>query len=283
MRNRKVVYTCITGNYEPLSDPAFVSDGFDYVCFTDSSGMTSNIWKFRPMPEELDGLNVVKRQRCVKICPHKYLPEYDLSVWVDGSVKLIGNLNEFISNECGDSTISIPKHPKRTCIYKEEEAVVSIKKDKKINTWPQILRYKKEGFPSNYGLVQSNIVIRKHNDDKCKAFMDDWWDEVKNGSKRDQLSFDYVRWKHEDTTVNMLDKDTCQSKYFKWDAYHGKKKVQKIEVDDVADIIKKTRKAPLRPSTIRPVKNDTFNKTISSNPITRRKAVSEKLASFLKA
>ena len=37
------------------------------------------------MPQELDGLSNVKKQRMVKICPHKWLREYDLSVWVDGS------------------------------------------------------------------------------------------------------------------------------------------------------------------------------------------------------
>ena len=37
------------------------------------------------MPQELDGLSNVKKQRMVKICPHKWLREYDFSVWVDGS------------------------------------------------------------------------------------------------------------------------------------------------------------------------------------------------------
>ncbi len=284
MRNKKVVYTCITGNYEPLADPVVISDGFDYVCFTDSKDMKSDVWEFRPIPSELSGLTVVKQQRCVKICPHRYLPEYDLSIWVDGSVKLIGELNEFVKDKCGDSVISIPKHPKRTCIYKEEESVIAIKKDKKANTWPQMLRYKKEGFPANYGLVQSNIVIRKHNDEKCRAFMEDWASEVRRGSKRDQLSFDYVRWKHrDDVKVNMLDKDTCQSKYFKWDAYHGKKKTERItEADTIRDDLRIKRESAAKNLAKKIQERKAYKETIKSNPIAKKKAVSEKLSAFLR-
>ena len=276
-RNKNVVYTCITGNYEPLSDPEVVSNGFDYICFTDSKDMVSDVWEFRPVPKELDGLTAVKKQRCIKICPHKYLPEYSLSVWVDGCMKLVGDLNPFIKNECGDNIISIPKHPKRTCIYKEEEAVVQIKKDKKANTWPQILRYKKEGFPSNYGLVQSNIVVRRHNDPRCASFMDDWWSEVKNGSKRDQLSFDYVRWKHKDIPVNILSKDTCQSRYFKWDAYHGKKKAKVSEIESLRSDIRNKRETAAKTASAK-----TPSKPLRSAQIIRKKAALEKLQEFLR-
>lgn len=289
MRNRKVVYTCITGNYEPLDEPIVVSDGFDYVCFTDSKEMHSDIWEFRPIPQELSGLTTVKKQRCIKICPHKYLPEYSLSVWVDGSVKLTGDINKFIHGKCQDGIIFIPQHPKRKCIYKEEEAVIGIKKDKKANTWPQILRYQKEGFPKDYGLVQSNIVIRKHNDPKCVEFMDHWWNEVRRGSHRDQLSFDYVRWKHKDIRVNILDKGTCESEYFQWDNSHGKKG-KKI---DGASILGTMNSAHGMPENLKkrltskpkptPKPRETYEKMIKSNPITRKRAVSERLAEFLRA
>ena len=48
--------------------------------------MYSGIWKLLPIPDELKHLNNVKKQRIVKICPHRYLKDYDISIWVDGNI-----------------------------------------------------------------------------------------------------------------------------------------------------------------------------------------------------
>ena len=96
--------------------------------------------------------------------------------------------------------------PIRKCIYDEERVVLAMKKDVKENTNPQINRYKKEGFPKNYGLLQSNILIRRHNSPDCIKLMEDWFEELKNGSHRDQLSFNYILWKNQDVKVKYLDK-----------------------------------------------------------------------------
>ena len=80
------VYTCITGGYDSLKDPLVVNKDVDYICFTDNARLNSNVWKIRSIPEELKMLSNVKKQRIVKICPHRYLPEYDVSVWIDGNI-----------------------------------------------------------------------------------------------------------------------------------------------------------------------------------------------------
>ena len=77
--NKTVVYTCISGQYDILKDPLFISKDVDYVCFTDQP-FYSTIWQIKPIPTELDYLTPVKKQRCIKINPHKFLPEYDISV-----------------------------------------------------------------------------------------------------------------------------------------------------------------------------------------------------------
>lgn len=273
-RNKNVVYTCITGNYEPLSDPEVVSNGFDYICFTDSKDMVSDVWEFRPMPEEVKDLSSVKQQRCVKIRPHKYLPEYELSVWVDGSVKLIGDLNRYIEETCRDGSIFIPSHPTRKCIYKEEQAVVSAKKDKKSITQPQIQRYRKEGFPERYGLVQSNIIIRRHNDPSCAKLMETWWNEVRNGSHRDQLSFDYSRWINKDVKVVFLDKDTCHNEFFNWDKYHGKGTIKHNPIVPAVSTIKKTDKK-------KSLLNRSYIGTVKKNNIAMKNVINDKLNAFL--
>ena len=292
-RNKKVIYTCITGNYEPLDDPYAFSDGFDYICFTDSKTLKSDLWEIRPIPDELSKLSSVKKQRCIKINPHKYLPEYELSIWVDGSIKLTKDVNLFLKEKCsGKENVYIPEHPQRKCIYAEMEACIKQKKDIEANIAPQRSRYRKEGFPQNYGLVQSNIIVRRHNAPDCIRLMDTWWEELRNGSHRDQLSFNYAMWKNQDVKVKFLDKTTCESPYFKWDKSHGKKKMNitsdaktgtSANINAVLGRAVETKKPAPKP-TPKPKPNPTkpIKKVTSTNPAIRKKLISKSLKVFLR-
>lgn len=240
--NKKVIYTCITGDYDDLKDPQYISEGFDYVCFTDNLELKSNIWEIRPLPIECEELSQVKKQRYVKINPHLLLNEYDISIWTDGCVSLIGDLNELVNSVIEDDiSVYVPKHPIRNCIYKEAKAVVEIKKDTSDIVKSQIERYKQEGFPSEYGLLQSNILIRKHNEKDCIRLMEAWFDELKCNSHRDQLSFNYVLWKNSDIKVKYLDKNIYKSEWFSWNGLHKRKSrtinkimdMKKIQTHDI--------------------------------------------------
>ena len=244
-KNKKVVYTCITKDYDLLIDPQYISEDFDYVCFTDNESLTSDIWDIKPLPKEIEGLSHVKKQRYVKINPHKLLNEYDLSVWVDGCVSLKGDLNELFNDALKeDCSIYVPRHPSRNCIYAEATAVIKMKKDKKENVDPQIERYKREGFPKDYGLLQSNILIRKHNNEDCIKLMEDWFNEVKNGSHRDQLSFNYALWKNEDIKIEYLDKYIYRSKWFFWNGKHNVKPIIKTQTASTITILEEKINKP---------------------------------------
>lgn len=234
VNNKKVVYTCITGDYDNLIEPTFITPDFDYVCFTDNLEIVSNVWDIRPLPKEASNLSQVKKQRYVKINTHKVLPEYDLSVWVDGSVTVKGDINVLLSSTLDDScSVYVPKHPARKCIYAEAKAVVSMKKDISENVNPQMDRYREEGFPTDYGLLQSNIMIRKHNEPDCIKLMETWSDELIKGSHRDQLSFNYCCWKNKDVRIKYLDKYIYKSKWFNWNTIHKKKNLASSSVPHV--------------------------------------------------
>lgn len=224
--NKKVIYTCITGNYENLVDPSVVSEDFDYVCFTDNLNLSTNVWKLRPIPDELLHLSKIKQQRCIKICPHKYLSEYETSVWIDACIDIIGNINQLLKQDCSDidKSIFIPKHPGRNCVYEEIKACLHFKKDILENMEPQIKKYKSENYPINNGMVQTGIMIRKHNEQRCIEVMELWKDELVKYSHRDQLSFNYALWKtNNHKTFKYLDKSLFNSKYFNCYYAHNRK------------------------------------------------------------
>lgn len=222
-----VVYTCITGGYDNILEPTYVTPGVDYICFTDDKTLKSKTWKFRPIPEELLSYSKVKQQRAVKILAHRYLSNYDISIWVDGAVIVKGDIKEYLKTlDLSQYSVFVPEHPARKCIYAEKDACVRIKKikgDEVTLAEKQMERYKDEGFPVNYGLVQTNVMIRRHNDPYSKELMEKWWDELKDYSHRDQLSFNYALWKNTAKKFKYLIKTTCNSKTFNWIKSHKKK------------------------------------------------------------
>lgn len=204
-----ICYTVLCGDYDNLKNPKVVTPGWKYVCFTDQDNVKSDIWEIRELPTKYEeSLSQIKKQRVVKIAPHQYIPdynEYEVSVYVDASVLIKTDLNTFINSlieENNDFEICITKHPIRNCIYKEEKTVVAVKKDVKEITEPQIEKYRKEGFPENYGLNETNVIIR-FKSEKVNQIMDDWMAELVEHSHRDQLSFNYVLWKHNYKILDM--------------------------------------------------------------------------------
>lgn len=47
------------------------------------------------------------------------------------------------------------------------------------------------------GLVDTGFMVRELHDERVKKVMETWWSKVLNGSRRDQLSFNYACWKND--------------------------------------------------------------------------------------
>lgn len=132
----------------------------------------------------------------LKICPHRYLGGYDVSVWVDGNIKVIGDIRRFVEEyDLSKTPLYTRIHPSRNCIYAEAEAIVEAGKDTPDAIEEIIRRYKEEGYPKKIGLAETNVLLRRHNSAKCVLFDNAWAAEVLLHSHRDQMSFNYAAWK----------------------------------------------------------------------------------------
>ena len=100
----KVVYTAIFGEYEPLKElkRKYKEKGIDYICFTNNKdilNMKSN-WKIIFLDiEKPDNWNNSYAiwdnhfmNREIKINIEKYLNNYDFSLYIDGSFKVVNKL-----------------------------------------------------------------------------------------------------------------------------------------------------------------------------------------------
>jgi len=180
---KKVCFTFIFGDYDQLEEPIFITEGWEYVVFSDRQH-ESSVWKTIIVKSDLD---FPIQSRLCMICPFLYI-DYDLAVSISGRSQVTSNLNQFDTNG-----FTLLKHPDRDCVYQEAITCINRKKDRKEAILKQVDKYRAFGYPERNGLIATGIIIRRNNDyinEFCKA----WFEELKKESFRDQLSFNYVAW-----------------------------------------------------------------------------------------
>lgn len=230
-----VVYSAIANNYNPLLNPSVRDEGIDYFCFTDQAlwyRLANNIvWKIKPFPKDVRDLEPTRKCRMVKILPHRFFPEYEYSVCVDGSIDIIGDIRALLTQYDYPAMLCF-KHPKRSCIYQEGKTCIDLGKDDPQVISRQLDCYRGQGFPENAGLIESGVLIRRHNDPTVIRVMEDWWREVRTQSRRDQLSFPYVAWRNDFWPTTMGDESVWgSSRVFtlRMNSYHGDKKITLLD------------------------------------------------------
>lgn len=204
---KKCVYTVITGDYDTLKDPTYVTPGWDYICFTNNTELRSGIWNVRQINDK-EGHSNPRLARKVWILFHKYVPGYDLSVMVGGQIGIIGDLDEAVKillPKDKSIDLSLAKHPVRECIYQEADKCVSKKRDDSQIINQQMDHYREQGMPKNFGLAGHGIMIRRHLRPNLERHSELCWEEVKKWSYRDQLSFYFVLWKHNLVKLHLFD------------------------------------------------------------------------------
>ena len=203
---KKVIYTSIIGGYDELEEPKHIPKDFDFICFTDQKINKSNsVWEIRQvLPLYEDNTRTARKY---KILPHRFLSEYDLSIWIDGNFIVKSDVNPFIRDYLLKHNMACFDHiscdDKRNCVFQEANAIFSLgqERGKTFKDNPHLIKsqmekYISENYPSNNGLISSGLLLRNHNKIDVIKLMEDWWCELKYGSKRDQLSFNYVAWKN---------------------------------------------------------------------------------------
>ena len=78
--NKIVIYTSIFGGYDNLPNVSFKPENCDFICFTDSD-IQSNGWNIIRVPVLYEDPN--RNAKRYKILPHRYLSEYDISIYMD--------------------------------------------------------------------------------------------------------------------------------------------------------------------------------------------------------
>jgi len=177
----KALYTCITGDYDRLIAPKYPQPGFDMICFTDNPELTSDVWQIRIIPTED---NKAKLQRKIKILSHKYLPDYDVTFYIDGNMEVQADLRGFM--EFFHGGFMTKRHPIRNNIYDEALAVIKKGKARRQDVECQMEAYRQMGFGVDV-LYEDGFLIRD-NSAGTQRLNEVWWKQVEAHTHRDQLS-----------------------------------------------------------------------------------------------
>jgi hypothetical protein len=189
--DRIAIYTCIIGGYDELQQPCVQDDGFDFICFVGRGEKTADrigVWEIRELPASMG--NPTLDARWPKMHPHLLLPDYACSVWIDGNIALMdGTLYRAARiKEAAGVKYSGVTHPDRDCGYEEARKCLDMKYLTVFGLLRVWLFLALHGLPRHAGLMENNLIFRRHNDPDIVALDELWWDRVLLLSRRDQLS-----------------------------------------------------------------------------------------------
>jgi len=210
------VYTAITNKKDTLKENQNTK-GAKFVAFTDFP-FESKVWERRPVCNEYP--DPVRNAKKHKILPHIYFPDAEYSLWIDGSITLKVPLEELIHKFLQNTDIAMFPHPYRDCLYDEAMACITFGLDDPDVIDSQINRYNLEGYLPHRGLFEATVILRRHTNE-IRAFNETWWDEIKWGSRRDQISLPYVLHKTatDITTMEGFVHDEGGNKYFDYEGH----------------------------------------------------------------
>ena len=182
-----VVYTSIVGNIDNLL-PVRGKATVPHIAFVTQRHKGRAPWEQRIVEAEWGARRTARHY---KACPHLYMPDADVWIWIDGNVHLF-NPEQAIARWLKNDLATF-NHWERHCLYDEAAFCAKIGKDAKALLAAQAARYREAGMPANWGLAATRIVIRR-NTAQIRKFNEMWWDEMQHGSLRDQVSLPFVCW-----------------------------------------------------------------------------------------
>lgn len=191
-----VVYTCLFGWKEDLYFDRYEGSEVDFIVFSDQKIEVPKGCQL--IVVEDTGVGPERLSRRPKVLPHRFLNEYDWSLYIDNKVRLKKRPEDIYMEylERSEAPYICFSSSARKCAYHEGEVIIAGGYELEDRVREQLDCYKTKGFPAQFGVSSGTVLLRRHNDKAVIKHHEDWYEHILRFSKRDQLSFDYLRWLH---------------------------------------------------------------------------------------
>ncbi len=194
------VYTCLFGGYETLVEQEVANQsGTDFICFTDDSALSSATWRV-VVTEKILPADTRRSSRHPKILPHRYLPEYQTSLYIDNSVLLRcppdAMLNAFIANP--EACLALNTHSFHGTLRDEAEAIARLHMESPAVLADYLTMVRTvDSAALNGDVYWGGMILRHHHHPDVIRAMETWWTLVLRYSQRDQLTLPLALRAHE--------------------------------------------------------------------------------------
>lgn len=193
---RRLVFTCVFGGYDRVYPPVIQEPELDYVLVTDDASVRVPGWRTHAVDISVFP-NAKAANLHYRALIHQELPFYDVSLYVDGNIRLIGKTSRFFEPFLASGkTLGVFPHPLRKTVTEEAAACIKAKKVREPQrVSAELAEYVADGFQDDQGLIETAIMLRNHRAEGLDPAMSLWWSLFEKHLTRDQLSLPYVRWK----------------------------------------------------------------------------------------
>lgn len=209
----KCIYTSLFGNYEELSEQDFLGwENYRLICFSDIP-RESTTWEVRIVSNALDA-DSQRSSRFPKIRPDVFLPEFDESIYIDNSVKLLDDPFLYLGNS--PEPFHILRHSFHPNLIREFQEVFARELDEPFRILEQFSHYR-SGSQSmlEIPVLWGGLMYRKHNTSDVIRFGQDWWLHLTRYSRRDQLALAHLANKNQGL-FNLINSDNHETNFHKW-------------------------------------------------------------------
>jgi len=219
---RRAVYTAIFGGYDRLHEIPETARGygFDFICFTDDNAMACPGWHIRlESPKYVHPRMAAKD---FKMLPHAVLPEYEETLWIDGSFRIEdGRFADEAFTYLEHAGIALFNHPSRGCIYEEAAVSKNMPAYADQDIIGQVSHYRAQGYPEKNGLLAAGMIARRRDDPAIRRLSELWMLHNLRFTYQDQLSLPFLLWKL-NVSPAVFPLYLWRCRWGSWDAAHHK-------------------------------------------------------------
>lgn len=214
-RPRRVVYTALMGRYEQLNEqPIATGTDVDFICFTDDPELTSTSWTIRLVSPRFP-LDSIRSARYLKMLGPALLPDFDETLWIDNSVRLVTSPDRILDSWLADADIAIPRHSFRASVIGEFDAVATDGYDDPARVYEQLIHYSTLRPEALRETPLWTALLARRKAPAVDAAMRLWFDHILRYSRRDQLSINFIVASL-GLDVNAVDMDNMTSEWHEW-------------------------------------------------------------------
>ena len=196
---RIAVYTCITNGYDLLREPTCIDEFCDYYFITDNNEhpRKDTVYKYLDIKDIVPkGISSPKDQnRYCKMHGYSIFSDYKYSVYVDGSLQIIGKISELIA-AIGKYGVGFHSHPYAEDPYVEMLHLSLIERVLVNEARPVAQKFAEEGFPREYGSVEGGLIVCDNSNPVAREILNNWYENyMRFQAKRDQIYLPYTLFK----------------------------------------------------------------------------------------